>query len=245
MSNEHKAKLTFEEAYPAAVAKVMSFIEKQKQIASFEFAFMLNHNIIQKVKQGGYVKPPRREVTPSELEAHLQEFKSREEISTGVSEAGDTEDRGSVSSDSHDSETLCKNDAIIEMEFTEVLADCLDHLKSKQSQAKLPICSQLVEAFAHRCKDLFELVLQLKENSSRIPKTQAIIAVLVLAAKQRGLPSKVIMEMIGQHLKTEKALSQVVAVKRSKLFKVLAVKARLHQRKPQAAVVVGQKLKWL
>src|SRR3990167_2572493 len=245
MSNEAKTKSTFEEAYPAAVAKVRSFIEKQKEITSFEFAFMLNHRIIQKVKQGEYMKPPPRTVAANELEVSSEEFKCKEELSTGVSEAGDTEDRGSVSSDSHDSDTLTKNDAILRPQFSEALADCVDHLKSKKSQSRLPICGREIDGFTQRWKDLFELVIQLKGSSSRIHKTQAIVAVLLLAAKQIHLPRKLVTDIIGQHLRTERVLAEVIAVKRSKLFKVLVGKARLLQRKAQEASTLGQRLQWL
>lgn len=245
MSKEFNQKLTFEEAYPAAVAKVISFVEKQKEIVSFEFAYMLNRTTIHKVKQGIYMTPPQRVVTKMDVEHPLEDFRSKEEISTGVSEAGDSEDRGSVSSDSQDFQAVSKYDAITRLEFTEVVADCVDQLRSYKSKVKQPICDQLVEAFADRCKELFELVLQPNKKSSRIPRRQAILACLVLAGKKTGMPTNIITDMISQHLKTEKALRQVIAVKRSKLFKSLVIKAKHKEYKGKETTIASQQLRWL
>jgi len=210
-------KLTFEQAYPEAVAKVANFIQKQKEKTSFEFAFMLNHGIIQKVKQAEFMKPPTRIIVRQVLDSEQQDQKYKEEISTGDSDT-ESEDRGSETSDIHIQEVSLKAIPISKVKLQEALAVCLDQLKSKGGQANISVSGLIIEKFASLTRRMLELLFETTRRGSRTNTVHAVVAIMLLSSREAKLPRLAMLKLISAYLNTDKTSVKIRQVRRSSTY---------------------------
>lgn len=237
MIGVQQVKLTFEEAYPEAVAKVVGFIHKQKALASFEFACMLNRGIINKVKQGDYMCPPPRQVC---LEAQSEECRYKEELSTGVSET-DCEDRRSQSSEIQDElRDFAPNGAIFQPQLAEALTDCLDQLKSARYTTKFLLTEAMTCNFAMAARRGLASLTRLKTRSSRTKSKQnELLAVLILAARQAQLPKAVLVQLVADCLNSDNACTKIREIKSTGLYRALVGEERFHKHKVESSAGSG------
>jgi hypothetical protein len=221
-------KLTFEQAYPEAIAKVATFIQKQKEIASFEFAFMLNHGIIQKVKQAEFMKPPPRIIARQDLDSEPEDQKYKEEISTGASDT-ESEDHGSETSDIHSQEVKLKINTISKVRLEEDLAVCLEQLRSKRAQAKIAVSGFIFEKFACITRQMLELFFETSKRSSRTNRADTSVAIMLLSAREAKLPRLAMLQLISSYLNTDKVSMKIRQVRRSRGYLALVRQVRQHR----------------
>lgn len=237
MIGAQSAKLTFEEAYPEAVAKVLGFIHRQKAMASFEFACMLNRGIINKVKQGEYPCPPPRQIC---LQAPAEQCRCKEDLSTGASETDCEERRSQISEVQEVLPEFSPNDAIFQPQLVEALADCVDQLKSAGYTSKFVLQEAQTCAFAMAARRSLASLLCLKTRSSRTQKKpNQLLAVLVVAARQAQLPKAVLVQLVADCLNSDNPSAKIREVKSTRLYRALVGKDRLCKHKAESSGGAG------
>lgn len=242
MMSSPSNKLTFEQAYPEAVAKVANFIQKQKDLASVEFAFMLNMAVVNKVKQGEFIKPPKRIVSPLNLETEAEELKFKEEISTGASET-DQEDRASASSEFSEREVRVLDNSKVFTHLMDAITEFHDELRSLRFQCETSVEGEVVTRFVRSARAFIDLVLLHSSKNSRIHTNTAVAAVILQAGAHAKLPKSAITGFLSRYLNTANLNQKLSAVKQSSLFRTLASHARLHKHNVQSdAAATGHAL---